>query len=96
MVGSPAAEGCTHLGYEMGTSFINWLVNTYGGYDMHRQIVELMDSNVSLPEALEQVTGVSFLHLERQWRTYIGLNPDPVIIPTLEYQFPATPTPFGQ
>lgn len=96
MVGSPAADGCTHLGYEMGTSFINWLVNTYGGYDMHRQIVELMDSNVSLQDALEQVTGAAFLDLERQWRTYIGLNPDPVIIPTLEYQFPATPTPFGQ
>lgn len=96
MVGTPAQDGCTHLGYEMGTSFINWLVNTYGGYEAHLQIVELMDSNVGLPEALEQVTGVSFLDLERQWRTYIGLNPDPVVIPTLEYQFPASPTPFGQ
>ncbi|MBI5929352.1 MAG: hypothetical protein HY862_08595 [Chloroflexi bacterium] len=96
MVGSPAQDGCTHLGYEMGTSFINWLVNTYGGYEVHRQIIELMDSNVSLPEALEQVTGITFLDLERQWRTYIGLNPEPVIIPTLEYQFPATSTPFGQ
>jgi hypothetical protein len=96
MVGTPALDGCTHLGYEMGTSFINWLTNSYGGYEGHQQIVELLARNATLPQALEQVTGVSFVELERQWRVYVGLNPEPVI-PTPEgYRFPASPTPFGQ
>ncbi len=90
MVGTPASDGCTHLGYEMGTSFINWFVNTYGGYEAHRQVVELMDSNVLLADALEQVTGVAFTELEKQWREYIGLNPEPFIRPTPT--FPSFPT----
>ncbi len=96
MVGTPASDGCTHLGYEMGASFINWLVGTYGGLDTHRQVIELVSSNVVLDDALEQVTGVPFIELERQWRAYIGLNPDPDIPPTQAYQFPPTSTPFGQ
>jgi hypothetical protein len=95
MVGTPASDGCTHLGYEMGTSFINWLVNSYGGYDTHRQIVELMARNISLDAALEQVTGISFIELEKQWRAYLGLNPEPVIIPTPTFALPPfllTPT----
>lgn len=96
MVSTAASDGCTHLGYEMGASFINWLVNSYGGFDTHLRIVELMDSNTGLPEALEIATGVPFSELERQWRSYIGVAADPVVLPTQEYQFPPTQTPFGQ
>jgi hypothetical protein len=90
MVGTAAADGCTHLGYEMGASFINWLVNTHGGFETHLQIVELMDRNVSLQDALEQATGVPFLELEKQWRVYVGLKAEPRIIPTPT--FPSIPT----
>jgi hypothetical protein len=96
MVSTPASDGCTHLGYDMGASFINWLVNTQGGFDMHRRIVELTKTGYILTDAIEHATGVPFLELERQWRTYIGLAPEPFIPPTLEYQFPPSPTPFGQ
>ena len=95
MVGTPASDGCTHLGYEMGTSFINWFVNTQGGYEAHRQVVELMDSNVLLAEALEQVSGVPFAELEMQWREYIGLNPEPFIRPTPTFPSFPTQAPFS-
>ncbi len=95
-VGTPAIDGCTHLGYDMGASFINWLVSTHGGFEAHRQIVDLLSSNTTLPNALEEVTGVDFLTLERQWREYIGVNPEPFIAPTQAFQFPPTVTPFGQ
>lgn len=94
-VGTPAVDGCTHLGYEMGASFVNWLVNEYG-FEVHRQIVELNSRNVPLDDALEEATGVSFLDLERAWRAYIGLDPEPNIPPTIEFVFPPTMTPFGQ
>lgn len=95
-VGTAGPDGCTHLGYDMGASFINWLVYSHGGFEAHRQIVELIDQNVVLEQAVERVTGVPFAELERQWRTYIGLNPEPVIIPTSPYIFPPTITPPGQ
>jgi hypothetical protein len=95
-VGTPAIDGCTHLGYDMGASFINWLVSTQGGFETHRQIVDLLSRNVTLPNAIEQVIGVDFLTLERQWREYIGLNPDPFIPTQPAMQFPPTVTPFGQ
>jgi hypothetical protein len=94
--GTPAIDGCTHLGYEMGASFINWVVNTYGGFEAHQQIVDLLSSNVTLPNAFEQVTGVDFLSLEQQWREYIGLNPEPFVPTQPPIRFPPTVTPFGQ
>lgn len=94
-VSTAASDGCTHLGYEMGASFINWFVAQYG-IDAHRQIVELNDRNIPLDDAVEMVSGSPFLDVERAWRAYIGLNPDPFIPPTSEYIFPASPTPFGQ
>lgn len=95
-VGTPSLDGCTHLGYEMGASFINWLINTHGGYEAHKQIVELVSSNVILDEAVEAVIGISFPELENQWRQYIGLATEAFVPPTQAYQFPPTPTPFGQ
>lgn len=95
MVGTPAIDGCTHLGYEIGASFINWLVNNYGA-ETHAQIVDLIARNTVLGDAIEIATGQSFAELESEWRRYIGLNPEPVIPPTQAFQFPPTPTPFGQ
>ncbi len=96
MVGTPAIDGCTHLGYEMGASFINYFVNNYGGYEALRQVVELVSQAVGIEEAMEQVSGVPFAELEREWRTYLGFDPDPYIMPTPAFQFPPTVTPFGQ
>ncbi|MCI0714583.1 MAG: hypothetical protein L0154_30795 [Chloroflexi bacterium] len=93
MVGTPAFDGCTHLGYEMGTSFINWWVNSYGGFEAHSEVVELMSRNISLADALEQISGVSFVELEKQWRAYVGLNPEPNFIPTPTFFNPLLVTP---
>ena len=95
MVGTAAVDGCTHLGYEMGASFINWMVNNFGA-DAHAQIVELVASNTILGDAIEIATGRPLADLEREWRAYVGLNSDPVIPPTQAFQFPPTSTPFGQ
>lgn len=95
-VSTPASDGCTHLGYEMGASFINWLVNSYGGFETHLQIVKLTRTGMILSEAIEAATGVPLIELERQWRSYLGFGANPFILPTQEYRFPPTNTPFGQ
>ncbi|NDJ85348.1 MAG: hypothetical protein GYB66_05645 [Chloroflexi bacterium] len=96
MVGTPAIDGCTHLGYEIGASFINWLVNTQGGYETLGEIVQILSTGIGIDEAIEMATGVPFLELERQWRTYIGVAAEPYIRPTEPFRFPPTVTPFGQ
>ena len=68
------ADGCYGLAYDAGVSFINWLLSTYGGLELHAELTDLMGSNVSMPEALEMVTGVPFFDLQNQWRAYIGFN----------------------
>lgn len=95
-VGTPAIDGCTHLGYEMGASFINWLINTHGGYVAHQEIVRLTRANTVLDQAIEIATGIPFAELENQWRQYIGLTTEAFVPPTQSYQFPPSPTPFGQ
>ncbi|MCB9436003.1 MAG: hypothetical protein H6673_03305 [Anaerolineales bacterium] len=95
-VGTPALDGCTHLGYDMGASFINWLVTTHGGYATHLKIVELTAANTILDQAIERATGVPFSELEYQWRQYLGLTTEAYVPPTLGYQPPPSPTPFGQ
>ncbi len=69
------ADGGLYLVYDVGASFINWLNMTQGGIETHRQVVELMRQNVSVYDALEQVTGKTFFELENGWRAYLGLEP---------------------
>jgi hypothetical protein len=66
------ADGCDGLAFDMGQSFINWLLTNYGGLETHTQVVALMTQNVTLPDALEQITGKTFFDLENEWRVYLG------------------------
>jgi hypothetical protein len=68
-------DGCNRLAYDAGASFINWLLTTYGGIDTHLKIVELLYNNVSLFDAIAQVTGKPFLEIENEWRAYHGFRP---------------------
>ena len=73
-VSTNEADGCYALAYDVGPSFINWLLTTYGGIDFHLGLMDLMGSNVTLTDALEMTTGFTFLDLQNQWRAYIGFN----------------------
>lgn len=68
------ADGCYGLAYDVGVSFINWLLTTYGGLEFHAELMDMTGSNVTLTDALETLTSVSFLELQNQWRAYIGFN----------------------
>jgi hypothetical protein len=73
-------DGCFAAHADMGASFINWLVYTYG-IETHRQIVELMipteDTPLGMPfeDAIQQATGKPFDELENEWRAYLELPP---------------------
>ena len=67
-----AEDGCTHLIYDMGSSFMLWLVDTHGGIDTYRSIVEEMDRGRVLDDALKNVTGQTLLELENEWRAFLG------------------------
>lgn len=69
------ADGCYALAYDLGVSFINWLLTNYGGLEAHAQIVELLGRNVVLADAVEQVTGKPFIELQNEWRAYLGFRP---------------------
>lgn len=95
LVGTPAIDGCTHLGYEQGAHFINYIV-TNSPPGTHAAIIDELRTFTPLAEAIENATGRSMLDWERNWRMYLGLDPEPNIIPTPTFSFPAAPTPFGQ
>lgn len=65
-------DGCYSLSYDVGPSFINFLLTHYGGMETHRRIIDLQISNVVLFDAIEQVTGKPFVEIENEWRTYLG------------------------
>lgn len=69
------ADGCYALAYDVGVSFINWLLSNYGGIETHHEIVQLYHrGGYTLIPALEEATGVSFFDLENQWRAYLGFQ----------------------
>ncbi len=68
------ADGRPYLVYDMGASFVNWLITTYG-VETHAATVERMKQGIPFYTAIEEVTGQPFLEIENQWRTYIGLEP---------------------
>lgn len=68
------ADGCYALAYDVGPSFINWLLTSYGGIELHRTIVETYSGGVGIYEAIEQATGKSFFDLENEWRAYTGFT----------------------
>ncbi len=69
------ADGLPDLAYDMGASFINWLLAGYGGLPTHAAIVQRMHDGDDLYTAVEAVTGEPFLALENAWRAYLGAPP---------------------
>ena len=69
------ADGLPDLAYDIGASFINWLLMHYGGLPTHAAIVQRMHDGDDLYTAIETVTGEPFLVLENAWRTYLGAPP---------------------
>jgi hypothetical protein len=72
-----AEDGCTHLMYDMGSSFMRWIAEAHGGLDTYRAIVDEMALGYPLAEALETATGLTFLELENEWRAFLGIPPVP-------------------
>ncbi|MBI5960869.1 MAG: hypothetical protein HY866_19175 [Chloroflexi bacterium] len=69
------ADGCYALAYDVGASFINWLLVNYGGLELHRQISEELHFGTSIFESIEKLTGKPFLEIENEWRVYLGYKP---------------------
>lgn len=70
------ADGCYGLPYDMGASFLNFLMYHYGGVDFHLQLVRKMrGEGKSVFKAVEDLTGKPFLEVENEWRTYLGFRP---------------------
>jgi hypothetical protein len=69
------ADGCYALAYDVGASFINWLLVNYGGLELHYQISENLRLGQSVFESVEELTGKPFLEIENEWRAYLGYKP---------------------
>ncbi|MBN1966249.1 MAG: hypothetical protein JW910_16495 [Anaerolineae bacterium] len=101
--GTLGPDGCTHVTYDVGASFLRFLRDNYGGYEAHGEIVQLVAQNVPIHQAIEQVTGRAFADLEAEWRATLGAGPVPTLMPTPtlpvfnfptpSYGVPGTPTP---
>ena len=70
-----AEDGCTHLIYDMGASFMRWLADTHGGMATYRAVVDEMEHGATLEDALFTVTGQTLLELENDWRVYLNIPP---------------------
>lgn len=84
------------FGYDIGFTFWKWFITEYG-LDGHRQLVEQLAVGVDRNDALENVTGLSIFEIETAWAQWLGADgaAPPILTPSqIEYQFPATPTPF--
>lgn len=77
---SASEDGCTHLIYDMGASFMTWIVDSFDGIDTYRAIVDELRKSQPLSSALEAATGVVYLDLENQWRAFLGVGPVPAEI----------------
>lgn len=73
----PAEDGCTHLAYDMGKSFMRWIVEAQGGMQTYNAIVEELKKGSRLADALLVATGQTFVELENQWRAFLGFGEIP-------------------
>ncbi|MBN1963893.1 MAG: hypothetical protein JW910_04565, partial [Anaerolineae bacterium] len=87
-----SADGCHALGYAVGDSFIRWLVDNYGGLEIHYTVLENIPGN-GVESALEIATGVSFNELENQYRAAFGIAPVSVQPTATPFVFPTAPIP---
>jgi hypothetical protein len=84
--GTLGPDNCTHMAYDVGASFLDFLRDNYGGYETHGEITQLVAQNEGIYNAIETVTGKAFVELEAEWRATLGAGPAPTPFPT--------PTPF--
>ena len=86
-------DGLVRYGYDVGYTFIKWFTDEYG-LDGHREVVHLIEDGSSLAQALEMVTGMPILEVERAWRSWIGLRGDAAtLFPTPTFYNPLLRTP---
>ncbi len=85
---NPSADGCVALGYNIGETFLRYLVDSQGGLEAHAQVIAALSGN-SLEDALALVTGRTLLDLENEYRASYGLGPvqllptaTPFVMPT--------------
>lgn len=71
----PAADGCTALAYVVGPSFWNHLNLEYGGMETIAEIIRMQRAQKSIFEAVEAITGKTFLEVENEWRVKYGWEP---------------------
>lgn len=88
-----AEDGCTHLIYDMGASFMRWLAEAHNGMETYHAVVYEMAHGATMEQALETTTGKTFLELENEWRAYLGIEPVPaeVLDPGQMLSEPAEP-----
>ncbi len=80
-------ENALH-GYYMGYKFMQWLTDKWG-MAAHRDLMALLAENMNFYDAVEAVTGMDMDTAERQWRAWLGADPNyPTLVPT------PTPPPF--
>ncbi|NPV67815.1 MAG: hypothetical protein HPY64_11765 [Anaerolineae bacterium] len=94
--GTLGPDGCTHLAYDVGAAFLEFLRENYGGYEAHGQITALVARNTGIYAAIGQITGRSFAELEAEWRASIGAGPAPTPFPTSTPFLFTLPTPIFQ
>lgn len=100
-------DGRGRWGYDLGYTFNKWLIDTYG-WEAHRELIALLAVPENLPayevddhfeQSLEQVLDLPIFEIESLWREWLGISeavPTLLPTPTIEFRFPASPTPFGQ
>ncbi len=66
-----AADGTARLAYDVGASFVNWLISEYG-LDTMRAINQGQARGIPFYTSIEEATGQSFLDIQNGWRAYLG------------------------
>jgi hypothetical protein len=101
--GGPSARGAfARDAYDIGFTFFVWLDEVFGP-DAHRRLWDLIGQGRTTKQAMEEVTGMSFVDMETAFRTWLGATnavaPTPFPSPTLFFPptptFAPTPTPRG-
>jgi hypothetical protein len=87
------SDGQEVLAYDQGYAWWVWLTETFGE-EAHFRVWDLRNNGRSVRQAIEEVTGMSFIEMETEFRTWLGAsNPQaPTPFPTFAPVFPPTPT----
>src|SRR5262249_13720097 len=92
--GGPSCRGQdARDAYDIGYAYYKWLEETFGA-DAHRKLWDLVAKGKTVHQAIEALTGETFVEAETDFRAWLGMA-DPVpptIAPTQAFQFPPTPT----